>query len=75
MNLIGKKLSHTSYDANGNPITIYGIAEAVIPGPTEGVIYVVVRRVDAIHEKDNGILRNWPLAIPTAPESVVRIVD
>jgi hypothetical protein len=75
MNLIGKKLSRTSYDANGDSVTIFGICEAVVPGPNAGEVNVVVRRVDAVHEKDNGILRNWTLKGPTEADSVVRVVD
>jgi hypothetical protein len=73
--LVGKKLSRTTYDANGNPVLIFGIAEAVIPSDKPGQVYVVVRRVDAVQEKDNGILRNWPLNIPTEPDEVVKVVD
>jgi hypothetical protein len=73
--LVSKKVSRTSYDANGNPVTIYGIVESVIPGGTEGEVLIVVRRVDAVHEKDNGILRAWVLRVPTAPDDVVRVID
>lgn len=73
--LVGKKASRTSYDANGNPVTIYGIIEAVVPGVKEGEILIAVRRVDAVHEKDNGILRAWALKVPTEPDDVVRVIS
>ncbi len=73
--LVGKKLRRTTYDANGDPVYIYGIAEDVVMSETPGKVYVVVRRVDAVHEKDNGILRNWPLSVPTEPDDVVKVID